>query len=106
MSKINDFLYYRVIKWILLPRTVQTNPFSDTLIEKNRVRHGNDINFTRVIVTLAFLGHQTSHLQKKFFFPSCIIYYSRVAYDFFSTRGSENGFFCPTRSNKLHFMTH
>ena len=57
------------MKWILLPRTGRKNPFFDTVVEKNRVRHGKNINFTRVVVTLALLGHLTSHLQNKFFFP-------------------------------------
>ena len=47
-------------------------------------------------VTLALLGHQTSHSQNKCF--------SRVAHDFFSTSGSESGFVCPARGNKVHFM--
>ena len=45
----------------------------DPLVEKNRVRYGKNINFTRVVVTLALLGHQTSHLQNKFFVPSYTI---------------------------------
>ena len=36
--------------------------------KKNRVRYGKNINFTRVTVTLALLGHQTSHSQNKFLF--------------------------------------
>ena len=39
------------------------NSFSDPLVEKNRVQHGKNINFTRVTVTLALLGNQTSHSQ-------------------------------------------
>ena len=42
----------------------------------NRVQHGKNIYFTRVVVTFALLGHQTSHSQNKFFFPSCTMYYS------------------------------
>ena len=30
--------------------------------------------------------------------------FSRVAHDFFSTIGSESGFFCPARGNKVYFM--
>ena len=37
------------------------NTFFDLVVEKNRVRQGKNINFTRVVVTLALLGHQTSH---------------------------------------------
>ena len=48
-----------------MSRVRQTNPFSDPLVEKNRVRHGKNVNFTRVVVTLALLGHQTSHSQNK-----------------------------------------
>ena len=33
------------------------------------MRYGKYIYFTRVVVTLALLGHQTSHSQNKFFFP-------------------------------------
>ena len=54
------------------------------------------IYFTRVVVTHALLGHQTSHSQNKCF--SC------VARDFFSTVGSESVFVCPARGNKVHFM--
>ena len=44
------------------------NPFFYPLVEKNRVRHGmKDINFTRVVVTLTLLGHQTAHSQNKYF---------------------------------------
>ena len=39
------------------------------------MRHGENINFTRVVITLALLGHQTSHSQNKFFFLCCTIYY-------------------------------
>ena len=35
-----------------------------------------NINFTRVVVNFALLGHQTSHSQNTFFFPNCTIYYS------------------------------
>ena len=42
------------------------------------------------------------HSQNKHVFPSCIIYYSRLAHDFFSPGGSKNG--CFSR-NKMHFMT-
>ena len=48
----------------------QTNPS----IEKKSCAPRENINFTRVVVTLALLGHQTSHSQNKFFFPSCTIY--------------------------------
>ena len=51
----------------------QKNQFSDPLVGKNRVQHGKNIDFTRVVVALALLGHQTSHSQNKFFFPCCII---------------------------------
>ena len=51
-----------------MPRAGQANHFSDPLVEKKCVRHGENINFTRVVVTLAFLRHQTSHLQHKFCF--------------------------------------
>ena len=54
---------------------MQTNPLSDPIVEKNRVQHGKNIYFTRVVVTLALLWHQTSHSQNKFFFPSCTMYY-------------------------------
>ena len=57
------------MKWTLLPRTGQTNPLSDPLVEKSRVQHEKNIYFTRVVVTLALLGHQTSLSQNKFFFP-------------------------------------
>ena len=30
--------------------------------------------------------------------------FSRVAHGFFSTSGSESGFVCPARGNKVHFM--
>ena len=30
--------------------------------------------------------------------------FSRVAHDFFSTKGSENGFGCPAQDNEMHFM--
>ena len=40
------------------------------------MQYGRDIYFTRVIVFLALLGHQTSNLQNKRFFPSCILYFS------------------------------
>ena len=30
--------------------------------------------------------------------------FSRVAHDFFSTSGSESGFVCLARGNKVHFM--
>ena len=39
------------------------------------MQHGKNIYFTCVVVTLALLGHQTSHSQNKFFFPSCTMYY-------------------------------
>ena len=125
-----------------------------------------NINFTRVVVTLALLAHKTSHSQNKcffllaghkvdfiapcgtnkstfwpasrkkivcntgktfillmwlltslcsgiklhtrkinFFFPSCTMYYFRIARDFLSTRRSENWFFYPQQDNKIHFMT-
>ena len=76
-----------------MPCAGQTNPFSDPLLEKNRVRHKMNINFTRVVVTLALLWHQTSHSQDKFFLTSCTIYYFYVEYDFFLLGGSKNGFF-------------
>ena len=56
-------------------RAGQTNPFSDIIVEKNRVQHEKNIYFTRVVATLALLGHQTSHSQNNFFFPSYTIYY-------------------------------
>ena len=31
--------------------------------------------------------------------------FSRVAHDFFSTSGSESGFVCPARGNKVHSMS-
>ena len=34
---------------------------------KKNVRHEKNIHFTRVVVTLALLGHQTSHSQNTFF---------------------------------------
>ena len=71
---LNYFFYQRAIKWTLLPRAGQTNPLSDPIVEKNHVQHGKNIYFTRVVVTLALLGHQTSHSQNKFFFPSCTMY--------------------------------
>ena len=63
-----------------MPRAGQTNPFSEPLVEKNRVWYGKNINFTRVVVTLALLGHQTSRAQNKFVLPSCIIYYYCVRF--------------------------
>ena len=51
---------------------------------------------TRVVVTLALLGRQTSHSQNKCF--------SRVAHDFFSTIGSESGFVCPDSRKYFLFM--
>ena len=51
------------------------NPFYDSLVEKSRVRDEKNIKFTRVVITLALLGHQTLHSQNKFFFPSWTIYY-------------------------------
>ena len=53
----------------------KSNLFFNTLVEKNRVWHGKNTNFTCVVVTLALLGHQTSHSRNKFFSPSCTIYY-------------------------------
>ena len=47
----------------------KTNPFFVPLVEKNRVRHWKNIIFTRVVVTLALLGHQNALSQKKCFFP-------------------------------------
>ena len=38
-------------------------PIFDHLVEKkNRMQHGKNINFTRVVATLASLKDQTSHL--------------------------------------------
>ena len=34
------------------------------------MRNGKDIYFTRAVISLAFLGHQTLHLQNKFVFSS------------------------------------
>ena len=53
----------------------QTNPFSDPAVKKNRVRHGKNIYFTHVVITLALIGHQTSHSQNYLFFPSCTMHY-------------------------------
>ena len=69
------FYYQRVIKWTLFSRTGQTDTFSDPLVEKNRVRSRKNISFTRVVVTLAWLRHQTLHSQNTLFFPSYTIYY-------------------------------
>ena len=59
--------YLRVIKWILLPRMGWQNPFFNPPVDKNRVEHRKNINYTRVVVTLAFLEHPTSHSQNYFF---------------------------------------
>ena len=40
------------------------------------MQHGKNIYFTRVVITIALLEHETSHSQNTFFFPSCTIYYS------------------------------
>ena len=58
----------KILRFICLPRTGQKNPLYDPQVEINRVQHGKNINFTRVVVTLALLWHQTSHPQNKFFF--------------------------------------
>ena len=68
--EIITFFYQRAIKWTLLTRAEQTNPLSDPLVEKKScATREKKIYFTRVVVTLALLGHQTSHSQNKFFFP-------------------------------------
>ena len=56
--------------------------------KKNRVRHERNIHFTLVVITLALLGHQTSHSQNNFFFPGYTIYYYnyRVALIFWLTK--------------------
>ena len=51
----------RTVKMITM-YCVGTTPVSN-------VKHRKNIYFTRVVVTLALLGHQTSHSQNKFFFP-------------------------------------
>ena len=61
--------------------------------------NGKNINFTRVVVILALLGHQTSHSQNTFFF------FLVADNSIFSTSGSENGFVCPARGNKIYFLT-
>ena len=76
-SKINVLLVPHTIVFLLaghkvdfLTRAEQENPFSEPLKEKeNRVRDGKNINFIRVVVTLALFGHQTLHSQNKLFFP-------------------------------------
>ena len=66
IASVTDFLNQRFIKWILWPGARHTSPFYDPLVQKqNRVRHGKNIYFTRVVVSLLLIGHQTSHLQNK-----------------------------------------
>ena len=45
----------------------ETNTFIDPRVEKNRVQHGKNAYLKSVIIALALLGHQTSHLQNKLF---------------------------------------
>ena len=122
------FFCYRVLKRILLPRAGKTNPFSDHLVEKKSCTTRENIHFTRVIVALFLLLYQTSQSQivycatrkKRNLFCVCDVWcpnksrvptrvngmFSCVAYDFFSTRGSENGFDCSTQINKIPFIVH
>ena len=55
-------------KWILLSRMGQTNTFSNTLVQKNRVRHGKNIYFTRVVFTLVakytIIGQGKTEIKK------------------------------------------
>ena len=92
-SKNNVFFYQRVIKWILLPRMSQENPFLTPQQKKIRVQHGKNIYFTSLVVTLALLRHQISHSKNKCFFPQLynILFPCRTR--FFSSMGSENEFF-------------
>ena len=54
--------------------------------EKNCVRYGKNINFTRVVIILALFGHQTSDSQNFFFSSSCTIFYFRII-NFFNPKG-------------------
>ena len=78
LFEMKYFFYQRGIKWTLLPRLGQTNPFSDPLVEKTS--HGRNIHFTRVVVTLDLLEHQTLHSQNKFFFPSSLTFFPYFVY--------------------------
>ena len=46
-----------------------TNQFFDPKVKKKSYPTRENIDFTRVIVALAFLGHRTSHSQNKLFSP-------------------------------------
>ena len=51
----------------IVPCGVKKSIFLPSSRKKNHVQHGKNIYFTRVIVAVALLGHQTSHSQYNFF---------------------------------------
>ena len=73
------FYYKRIIKWTFFPRSEKTNPFNDCLVEKNRVRHGENIYFLVPQYTMVF-------------------YYGRVIKWTLFPRAWKRG-------NKVHFIT-
>ena len=99
------FFYQRVIKRILFPRVGQKNPFSDPIVVKNRMALGKNINFTRLVVTLALLGHQTSHSQSKFFSlvaQYTILYYRTIKWILLPRAGQKKPFFEPLCRKKTY----
>ena len=77
IKNVKDYSRLKIVYFLLAGHKVEfiapcganKSTFWPASRKKNRVQHGKSIYFTRVVVTLALLGHQTSHSQNKFFFP-------------------------------------
>ena len=71
------------------------------------MRHRKNIYFTRVVITLVLLGHQISHLENKYCFPSCTIYYfvleDQKVYSFTPWRANKSIFL--QSGHKVHFIS-